>query len=732
MTGQNMTRIDRIRSENTTFVNNFWGRRDSGFKVIQTKIKHALTTLEELLDFYKERIQIEKDYNKKLEKLNGKILLGSHETGSLKKSLDKLSLENKHMVKDNSKFIKSLSQINYDKLNHFYAIYYKKVSKIELHMQKIINKQNDLFKTLEMNKNKYQEECSQIKSFRLLVQTTWGKELEKNEAKLNKITSSNTNTKKHYQIAVTNFTDLNEIFVRDWSIALKDFYQLEVERIQICKVNCFTFCNNIATLCVDNDQSVDLARSVFALVSPPQDLQDFGDTYGTGDKIYKSPEFVDFMDGYGDEQRDSEFTRAEFENPDSDMLSRSYSSYSQGTQKSLPTHETTAKTPLPLVKESLEKASLPPPPTNNLPISAPNGFLGSPSRKPPAGFDRSSSVYSTQDKNDVFSVGEKETSHKFSNSNGSSNYSNPTNYTGSNYSGSSNNERNWASPRRKEKQLSQFQEQINMKSKELPSFPNNSHDTNETAQNVPIMKDFSIDFIAKALEDLNSGGNGDINQYRRSVRGTGNPEEPRAKTAPSTPFGKLKTHSDFVNDRDEVATRHDSIMFSSPTRNQNNADLDGSPIKGGRRQRPKSMLDPLSNDRLSDYPIGDHMDHLVDTCIIKKPTEQFQTPHRKHQRSLLKSPTKSYTNLNAMIQQSSNPILTPIGNTPYLSKAKAMYTYKPQDHGELYFKKGWFMYIIHKQEDNWFVCELAQNCNDRAGMIGLVPGNYLYEAEDLF
>ena len=341
-----MTRIDRIRSENTTFVNNFWGRRDSGFKVIQTKIKHALTTLEELLDFYKERIQIEKDYNKKLEKLNGKILLGSHETGSLKKSLDKLSLENKHMVKDNSKFIKSLSQTNYDKLNHFYSIYYKKVSKIELHMQKIINKQNDLFKTLEMNKNKYQEECSQIKSFRLLVQTTWGKELEKNEAKLNKITSSNTNTKKHYQIAVTNFTDLNEIFVRDWSIALKEFYQLEVERIQICKVNCFTFCNNIATLCVDNDQSVDLARSVFALVSPPQDLQDFGDTYGTGDKIYKSPEFVDFMDGYGDEQKDSEFTRAEFENPDSDMLSRSYSSYSQGTQKSLPTHETTAKTPL--------------------------------------------------------------------------------------------------------------------------------------------------------------------------------------------------------------------------------------------------------------------------------------------------------------------------------------------------------------------------------------------------
>ncbi|CUM46358.1 uncharacterized protein AC631_03989 [Debaryomyces fabryi] len=728
-----MTRIERIRSENTTFVNNFWGHRDSGFRVIQTKIKHALTTLEELLDFYKERIQIEKDYNKRLEKLNGKILLGSRETGSLKKSLDKLALENKHMVKDNSKFIRSLTQTNYDKLNHFYSIYYKKVSKIELHMQKIINKQNDLFKTLEMNKNRYQEECSQIKSLRLLVQTTWGKELEKNENKLNKIVASNANTKKHYQNAVTNFTDLNEIFVRDWAIALKDFYQLEVERIQICKVNCFTFCNNIATLCVDNDQSVDLARSVFALVSPPQDLQEFGDAYGTGDKMYNPPVFVDFMNGYDDGQRESEFTRAEFENPDNDqLLSRSYSSFSQGTQRSSPTQEVTAKAPLPLVKETLEKANLPLPPANDIPISAPNGFLGSPTRKPPAGFDRTNSVYSAQDKNDVFSVGEKEKIHKFTNSNGSSNYSNPTNYTGSNYSGSSNTERNWASPRRKEKQLTQFQEQINLKSKELPSFPHNPHDTNETAQNVPIIKDFSIDFIAKALEDLNSGGDGDINQYRRSVRGTGNHEESRAKTAPSTPFGKMKTHSDFINDRDEIATRHDSIMFSSPTRNQNIANMDGSPVKG-RRQRPKSMLDPLSNDRLSDYQIADHMDQLVDTCIIKKPNDQFQSPNKKPQRSLLRSPTKSYTNLNAMIQQPSNSDLTSIGNTPYISKAKALYTYKPQDHGELYFKKGWFMYIIHKQEDNWFVCELAQNCNDRAGMVGLVPGNYLSEGgQDLF
>ena len=42
------------------------------------------------------------------------------------------------------------------------------------------------------------------------------------------------------------------------------------------------------------------------------------------------------------------------------------------------------------------------------------------------------------------------------------------------------------------------------------------------------------------------------------------------------------------------------------------------------------------------------------------------------------------------------------------------------------------MYIIHKQEDNWFVCELGDNCLQSSGMIGLVPGNYIVEGDDLF
>ena len=179
----------------------------------------------------------------------------------------------------------------------------------------------------------------------------------------------------------------------------------------------------------------------------------------------------------------------------------------------------------------------------------------------------------------------------------------------------------------KRKQLQEVQEKISRRAtndfKNIPKIPE--------PEKVPVIKDFSIDFIAKALEDLNAGGNGDVNQFRRSLR-NGRPK------------------SDFIDDSDEVAKRHESINFN----------------------RPKSTV-----------------------------------------------PRRSIK-------------LTPVNKNHLLQKAIARYSFKPQNEGELYFKKGWKMYIIHKQEDNWFVCELGDNCLQSSGMIGLVPGNYIVEGDDLF
>ena len=70
------------------FVNLFWGRKDDGFAAVQMRIKASLRTLHELLDFYKQKIEIEKEYNKRLGKLASSVTLGSGEMGSLKLAPD--------------------------------------------------------------------------------------------------------------------------------------------------------------------------------------------------------------------------------------------------------------------------------------------------------------------------------------------------------------------------------------------------------------------------------------------------------------------------------------------------------------------------------------------------------------------------------------------------------------------------------------------------------------------
>ncbi|KAI5955369.1 HOF1 [Candida jiufengensis] len=764
-------RISDSQQSYIEFVNNFWGNSpEQSFHIISTRIKDSITTLTEIITFYQDKISIEKEYNKKLEKLSNKCIIGSKETGTLKKSLDKLNIENQSMINYNSKFIKSLTQLNLEKLEQFYNLYLKKVEKLKNHINKLINKRGQALKDLNHYKSKYQEECSLIKSLKLSLQTTWGKELEKNQMKYNKIAQSMNTTNKNYQYSVSVFKEINDIYKRDWIISINDFYKLEIERIQILKINCFTYCNNIATLCVDLDQSIDLARSNFALVVPQQDIQEFGINYGTGNKIYDDPKYVDYMTGCDEPQVG--YTISNLKNPDhNEILTRTYSTYSsnskatsngstngnyntspiqQHTQpqqqrdiynsspsptktfnninstphhqrqqqpyqyqhqdiyqvsssplKELPTNGRNQMTPTPkanLAYETNNKITTTAYSNNNspykslVPTTTPTKIpplknqnqISSPTRKPPIDLlsHKTQSTVSTSGDNDVFSTHNQE---RMTNSQGSTS-------SNSNYSTS---ERNWASPRRREKQIQQMQDQITRKSTNEFKYkqPPQQQQQSPQQQKVPIMKDFSIDFIAKALEDLNSGGDGDVNQFRKSVRSSAatspikqshqqqfnNPYNNNNNNNIQTPK-KQRPKSDYIDDHNEVAQRYDSINFT----------------------RPKSMID----------------------------IAQSQSPQQQQQKSNPYHKLQSHPYQNIYTSPPSTPSkkLTPINQKPYITKATARYSFKPQHASELFFKKGWDMYILHKQEDNWFICELGENCNDEfIGMIGLIPGNYIIE-----
>lgn len=599
----------------TAFVNLFWGPGDGGFAVVQQRLRSADATLAELLHFYKERITIEKEYTRRLERL-GSTVLGGSETGSLKTALERLLRENLRLAADNKTFVASVAHHNYDKLAAFAGEYRRSTAKLESHMAKVLGRKNDHWAQLEAAKAKYRAECSQVKLLTLLCQTTWGRELEKNEARRRRAVRALGPLRVRYQEAVAQYAAVHEAWVRDWAAALASLYLLEIERIQMCKLNCFSFCNHVALLCVAWDLAADAARLTIADVAAPRDVAAFARAYGTGAAIDGVPEFVDFLEGKDDAPVPA--ATAHFDDPDyAAVLLRTFSL--QSGLVPAPVSPARDKA-LPAVRES--------------PAPLPTAL--DPARKLPS--------FSTFNSDDVFDKRD------------GSDYSSPTNYT----------VRSWASPRKNT--TAAVQDNINRRLRDMtaamPPAP-----APAPAPEVPIAKDFSIDFIAKALEDLDAGGNGDVLHLRRSVRARAN------GTADGTADGDgdVRPASDFVDDSREVATRFDLISFKSPA------------------PRERTLL------------------------------PQADLARTVRHRSLLKSPTKSYTNLRQLVAP-----------PQYVTKARAKYSYTAREDGELSFRKGWHMYVIQKQEDNWYVCELADNCGALAGTVGLVPYNYVVEGPTVF
>lgn len=706
------------------FVNLFWGPNDNGFRAIQSKIHASLATLQELLYFYKERLAIESEYNKRLERLSSSRL-GTRETGTLKVALDLLQHELEAMVAQHRKYMRQVLLGNYEKLQNFYRIYLREVSAIESHMAKVVAQKNDYLAYVDTTREKYRVACGQCKTLQLLCHTTWGKELEKNTAKLRKAEQLVAPLRHNYAAAVQKYEDVHAAWVTDWQIALSNVYQWEIERVQMCKLNCFLFCNQVATLCVDWDQAVDVARASFATVGAAKDAHDFAAAAGTGSLIVAPPQYVDYEGGAL--EHEPRVLEAKFQDPDySSILTRTFSTHlglgpvlppallaaagpppsdlaPQGPTPTKPSYSSqeTLKARSPANVAAAAAAanvnkSLPPVKAHLEPQPA---AQSGPLRKQLS--HNSNYTSGAEDRHDVFDrLLRLQTLVTLSD------YSTPTNYTSH-----SNGQtvRSWSSPRKKLAQ--ELQREINRRLQDFSELLGKAPVQASPAKPIPLSKDFSIDFIAKALEDLNAGGNGDVSKFRRSVRGT---SEVHGQTEPDRhdPFQEQPSARDQARGPNVAAKRMlMPALSTAPTRVAPDNDFRASmPTHDSvtfecpdRRRRAQELY--LQNPDLQE-------------TVVRDPNKR---------RSFLQSPTKSYTNLRALVDD-----VTPVTRNKYVAKALARYSYKSREQGELSFKKGWHMYVIHKQEDNWYVCELGDNCGVSRGVVGLVPYNYVVEGDDVF
>lgn len=245
-----------------------------------------------------------------------------------------------------------------------------------------------------------------------------------------------------------------------------------------------------------------------------------------------------------------------------------------------------------------------------------------------------------------------------------SSYSNPTSV--SSFSESINNElrssQNWNSPSRRRSRNSDI---LTSKKSSVLSRRSFVLENSKPAENHQYIDLTDEDPLRATLEDLKIGGNGDMNKFKEYI-----------------------SHS--RSNGSKYSANEDQFRSSISSSKTNNTTI----------IRPKSMLLPDSEPMIS-------------------PSKRQQASKRASFYSGVRSTSRSSINLQGKLQSNGYPNVTSTGRR-ILKICKALFDFQATIDGELSFKEGDILFVIHTQEDGWWECE-----NSRTGKQGLAPYNYV-------
>ncbi|KAI0462107.1 hypothetical protein LJB42_004194 [Komagataella kurtzmanii] len=496
-----------------TYANNFWGKNDHGSQIVIDQLNKSRKSCEELYSYYKEKIQLEEEYSRKLGSLSKKYL-GSEEFGSLKDALHTLTLESRQIAASHLAEADQISTQVSGPLETFISSWNAKRKPVELNLEKICKYRSVVTQKLEHSKKKYLADCQKLQGYQSQKMLADGRELEKLEAKIPKLKVNLNHHRRQYYEYVKELTELNEMWIREWGLASVTLQQLEEERIKFIKSNIWTFANVISTTCLSDDSSAENVRVSLEKCESKQVIQEFVDLKATGSTIYSSPRFIEF---YHNEQEEElkvlATSNINILNPmDTLPLSDSYSKRNIVNPSDPTLEDQNRATFEDRHNDNMKQYKTRP---ESLSLSG-NVRLDPPS---------SPTLLSSSPPNTEFTTTE---SGIFSSS------TTPTTY-------SKSSQKSWNSPTRRRSRLmyQRLEAQKNSKRSETPGvnsshqyshqFPQYDHSKQtkhlaENSQKGP--PQLQEDLLKSYLEDLNLGGNGDMNKLRQSLGKSSNTSRP--------------------------------------------------------------------------------------------------------------------------------------------------------------------------------------------------------------
>lgn len=294
-----------------SFANNFWGKEDNGVHVLLGHINNTKHTADEVRAFYKERASIEEEYSRRLTALARKSL-GAHEVGTLKSALDTIRTTTENLAKSHQTSAQQFRAELEEPLNAFAGNIRSRRKTVQVMMEKLtkgkVNQENQVARARE----KFELECNKINGYFAQQNLLMGKELERNNQKLDKAHVSIEVTKRDYQNSIRLLGETVDRWNKEWKVACDKLQDLEEERVNFLKSNLWAYTNVVSTVCVSDDEGCENIRVSLEKCDACKDIESFVRSRATGAEIMDPPEFVNFMSGSGHASGERTYKMAQF------------------------------------------------------------------------------------------------------------------------------------------------------------------------------------------------------------------------------------------------------------------------------------------------------------------------------------------------------------------------------------------------------------------------------------
>ena len=244
-------------------------------------MSNAKTTSEQIKAYLKERTTIEEEYAKRLTRL-GKYPLSTVEIGTAKKSLEVLQAETLVMAETHTSAASRLRSEVEEPHSSLSSIHREKRKQLQAGVEKLFKLKLQQQADAKRLKERYESDCQKVNGLSAQQNLLLGRELEKNNNKLEKIQGSLMASKAEYQHATDVLSETSDKWKHEWTKACNAFQDLEEERLDKLKVTLWTYANALSQVCVSDDEACERLRLCLESCDVQEDIQSFISTSGTG------------------------------------------------------------------------------------------------------------------------------------------------------------------------------------------------------------------------------------------------------------------------------------------------------------------------------------------------------------------------------------------------------------------------------------------------------------------